>query len=65
VPLFDVAVTLVVVGVLLWLVTTHIPMNPKVKQVLVALVVVVLVLWILSLFGILDSVRSVQVPRVR
>lgn len=45
-------VVLVVVGLVLWLVNTYVPMAPGVKQLLNVAVVIFLVLWILfSVFG--------------
>jgi hypothetical protein len=46
-------ITLVVIGVLLWLVNTYIPMDGKIKQILNVVVLIVVVLWLLSVFGIL------------
>ena len=50
-PIVTVIVTLIVVGVILWLVNTYIPMAAPVKTVLNVVVVVLLCLWLLSLFG--------------
>jgi hypothetical protein len=52
--------TLVVVGVILYLIETYIPMSPPIKTVLRVVVVIILVLWLLRLFGIAD----VAVPRL-
>ncbi len=62
-PLFQLAGILIVVGVLLWLVNTYIPMAGSIKSILNAVVVIVVVVWLLSVFGILDSVRSLRVGR--
>lgn len=43
-------ITLVVIGVLLWLVNSYIPMDPKIKQILNVVVVIVVVLWLLGIF---------------
>jgi len=51
-PLLTVVLTLVVVGVLLWLVNTYIPMDGKIKNILNIVVVVAVVLWLLSVFGL-------------
>ena len=39
-PLIDVIVTLIVVGILLWLINTYIPMDGKIKQILNVVVVI-------------------------
>lgn len=60
-PLFNVLIALVVVGVLLWLVNTYIPMDGKIKNILNIVVVVVLVLWLLRAFGVLGSLQSINI----
>jgi hypothetical protein len=62
--MLTVILTIVVVGVLLWLVTTYVPMNATIKNILVAVVVIALVLWLLSVFGVL-SLLNQPVPRIR
>jgi hypothetical protein len=62
-PLFQLAGVLIVVGVLLWLVNTYIPMARSIKSILNAVVVIVVVVWLLNIFGILDSVRTLRVGR--
>jgi len=59
--LVTIVVTLIVVGVLLWLVNTYIPMDGKVKKILNIVVVVVVVLWLLNVFGVLGHLRDVRV----
>jgi len=63
--LISVIVTLIVVGVLLWLVNTYIPMDGKIKQILNAVVVICVVVWLLSAFGVLGHSGDIQVPQVR
>jgi hypothetical protein len=58
--LVTIVITLIVVGVLLWLVNTYIPMDGKIKKILNIVVVVVVVLWLLNGFGVLDSFRNVH-----
>ena len=59
--LLTVVVVLIVVGVLLWLVNTYIPMDGKIKSILNAVVVIVVVLWLLQAFGLIGSLNSVRV----
>lgn len=49
-PIVQIVVVLIVVGLLLWLANTFIPMDPKIKQILNVVVVVLVILWLLSLF---------------
>jgi len=63
--LLGLVITLVVVGVLLWLMNTYVPMDAKIKNIINILVVVVVVLWILQVFGLLDAARGIQVRPIR
>jgi uncharacterized membrane protein len=45
-PLIQILLVLIVVGVLLWLVNRFIPMQGTIKSILNAVVVIVLVLWL-------------------
>lgn len=47
--LIQLIIIIMVVGVLLWLVNTMVPMEPRVKQILNAVVIILLVLWLLQL----------------
>jgi len=60
-PLVNVVLILIVVGVLLWLVNTYIPMDGKIKQILNAVVVIAVVLWLLTIFGLFSSLGSIKV----
>ena len=62
-PLIHVVVVLVVVGILLWLVNTYIPMDSKIKGILNIVVVVVVVLWLVRAFGILGSLSQFRIGR--
>jgi len=61
--LISLVVTLIVVGVLLWLVNSYIPMDSKIKQILNLVVVVAVVVWLLNGLGLIDSIRGIQVGR--
>jgi hypothetical protein len=54
--LLNVIVILVVIGVLLWLINTYVPMDGKIKQILNVVVVIGVVVWLLQVFGVLDGV---------
>jgi hypothetical protein len=60
-PLIQVLIVLIVVGVLLWLVNSYIPMQSAIKSILNAVVVIVVVLWLLNVFGVLHSVTNLKV----
>ena len=62
--LISIIVTLIVVGVLLWLVNTYIPMAGSIKKILNAVVVICVVVWLLFAFGIINHAGDIHVPRV-
>ena len=51
-PLLQILMVLIVVGVLLWLVNRFVPMQGTIKSILNAVVVIVVVLWLLNIFGL-------------
>ena len=62
-PLLTIVVVLIVVGVLLWLVNTYIPMDGKIKSILNAVVVTAVVIWLLQAFGLLGDLSAIRVGR--
>jgi hypothetical protein len=63
--LMNLVITLIVVGVLLWLVNAYIPMDGKIKQILNVVVVICVVVWLLSAFGVIGHSGDIRVPQVR
>jgi hypothetical protein len=60
-PLLQILLTLIVVGVLLWLVNRFIPMAGSIKSILNAVVVIGVVLWLLDVFGLFHSLSRIRV----
>ena len=63
--LISLAVTLIVIGVLLWLVNTYLPMDGKIKQILNVVVVICVVIWLLVAFGVINRAGDIRVPQVQ
>ena len=63
--LISLALTLIVIGVLLWLVNTYVPMDGKIKKILNGVVVICVVVCLLFAFGILNHSSEITVPQVR
>jgi hypothetical protein len=63
VPLINLVIVLIVVGVLLWLVNTYIPMDRKIKNILNIVVVIVVVIWLLQVFGVMGSLSNIRIGR--
>jgi preprotein translocase subunit SecE len=59
--LISLIITLIVVGVLLWLVNNYIPMDGKIKRILNIVVVVAVVVWLLNILGLMDSLRNIRI----
>jgi hypothetical protein len=62
--LLALVITLIVIGVLLWMVNTYIPMDAKIKNLMNIAVVVAVIFWLLYAFGVISSVSNVRVPRL-
>lgn len=61
--LISLVITLIVIGVLLWMVNNYVPMDRQIKNILNGVVVIVVIIWLLNVFGILNSIRGVHVGR--
>ena len=62
-PLINLIIVLVVVGVILYLINNYIPMDGKIKRILNIVVVIVVIIWLLSVFGVIGSLNSIRVGR--
>jgi len=63
-PLVQILVILIVIGVVLWLVNNFIPMAGSIKSILNALVTILVVVWLLNVFGLMHYITTVRVgPR--
>ena len=60
-PLINIVVALIVVGLALWLINTYIPMASSIKAILNVVVVVAVVVWVLQATGMWGSVTSYRV----
>jgi hypothetical protein len=61
--LISVVIALIVVGVLLWLINTYIPMDTKIRSILNGVVIIVVVIWLLQAFGVMGTINDVNVTR--
>lgn len=59
--LIGILVILAIIGFLLWLVQTKIPMDATIKNIINVVVVIVVVIWLLQVFGLLGSLSSVRI----
>jgi hypothetical protein len=59
----QIVIVLIVVGVLLWLVNSFIPMAGSIKSILNALVVICVVVWLLNTFGLMHYITNFHLNR--
>lgn len=62
--LVTIVLTLIVVGVLLWLINTYIPMDGKIKKILNVVVVIAVIIWLLFGLGIIGDSGNISLPEV-
>ena len=63
--LVDIAVILVIAGLLMWLINTYIPMASAIKSLLNIVVFVVLLIWVLQSLGIVGEVAGIRIPPLK
>jgi hypothetical protein len=59
--LITIVIVLVVVGVILWLINSYIPMQSTIKKILNVVVVIAVILWLLSAFGVIGSLDTIRI----
>jgi hypothetical protein len=59
--LITLVIVLVVVGVVLWLINSYIPMQATIKKILNVVVIIVVILWLLSAFGVIGSLDTIRI----
>ncbi len=64
-PLINLLIVLIVIGVVIWAVTSFIPMDSNIKKLIQITGVVIALLYILSAFGVIHSFSNVQVPSIK
>jgi hypothetical protein len=54
-PLIQIVLLLIIVGVVLWLINQYVPMAASIKSILNAVVVIAVIIWLLNVFGLLST----------
>lgn len=61
--IITIVIYLIVIGVLLWLINSFIPMARPIKTILNVVVVIAVVIWLLNVFGVMGDVkRAINLP---
>jgi hypothetical protein len=62
-PLIQLAIVLVVVGLILWVINSYIPMQSTIKSILNVVVVIGVIIWLLNVFGLIGNILSIRVGK--
>jgi hypothetical protein len=62
-PLIQLLIVLVVVGVILWVINQYIPMQSTIKKILNVVVVIVVIIWLLNVFGLIGNILAIRIGR--
>ena len=57
----QIIVTLIVVGVIMWLVNKYIPMDGAIKTILNVVVVVLAIIWLLQRLGLMGYINDIKI----
>ncbi len=60
-PLLTVLLIIIIIGVVLWLINSFIPMDRTIKQIFNIVVVIALVIWLLKVFGLFTYLMNISV----
>ena len=63
--LVNIVVILVVIGLVMWLINTFIPMAGAIKSLLNIVVFVVVLIWLLRTFGLIGNIPGLRIPPLR
>jgi len=61
-PLLTVVLTLMVIGILMWLFETYVPLDATIKRIIHVLIIICVVIWLLQISGLLSGLGSVPFP---
>lgn len=64
-PLVYIVLTLIIAGVILWLINTYVPMAGSIKAILNLVVVVVVCIWVLQAVGLWQPLLNYRLPTMR
>ncbi len=56
-------IVLVIVGLVLWVINSYIPMQSTIKRILNVVVVIAVIIWLLSVFGLIGNISSIRIGK--
>ena len=63
IPLIQLVIVLVVVGVVLWVINSFIPMQSTIKKILNVVVIIGVLIWLLSVFGFIGDLSKIRIGK--
>jgi hypothetical protein len=63
--LIQIVVLLVLIGLVMWLINTYIPMAAAIKSLLNVVVFVVVLIWLLQTFGLIGNIPGLRIPPLK
>ena len=60
-PLLNVLIAIIIVGFLLWIINTFIPMDRTIKKIFNLVVVIILIVWLLKVFGLFTYLMNIHI----
>jgi hypothetical protein len=62
-PLLQLVIVLVAVGVVLWVINSYIPMQSTIKKILNVVVIIAVIIWLLNVFGLMGDLSSIRIGK--
>ncbi len=59
--LLSILIAIIVVGVLLWIINTFLPMDRQIRRIFNLVVVIALIIWLLKAFGLFAYLTNIYV----
>ena len=59
IAIFNLIIVLLVVGVVLWLINTYLPLDPTIRKIINVLIILFLILWLLYFAGLIPYGRPI------
>jgi len=62
-PLIQLVLVLIAVGVVLWVINSYIPMQSTIKKILNVVVIIAVIVWLLSVFGLIGNLSTIRIGK--
>lgn len=62
-PVIQLVIVLVIVGLILWMINSYMPMQSTINRILNVVVIIGVIIWLLSVFGFIGNILSIRVGK--